>query len=80
MKKTIALVLTLVLIFALACPSSFAADKGSVYWLNFKPELDETAQQLAKMYTEETGVDVKVVKSSSLRRIRTESRSPFLPI
>ena len=39
MKKTIALVLTLVLIFALACPSAFAADKGSVYWLNFKPEL-----------------------------------------
>ena len=65
MKKTIALVLTLVLIFALACPSSFAADKGSVYWLNFKPELDETAQQLAKMYTEETGVDVKVVTAAS---------------
>ena len=65
MKKTIALVLTLVLIFALACPSAFAADKGSVYWLNFKPELDETAQQLAKMYTEETGVDVKVVTAAS---------------
>ena len=49
MKKTLAFVLTLVMIFALACPSAFAADKGSVYWLNFKPELDETAQELAKM-------------------------------
>ena len=65
MKKTLAFVLTLVLIFALACPSAFAADKGSVYWLNFKPELDETAQELAKMYTEETGVDVKVVTAAS---------------
>jgi raffinose/stachyose/melibiose transport system substrate-binding protein len=65
MKKTLAFVLTLVMIFALACPSAFAADKGSVYWLNFKPELDETAQQLAKMYTEETGVDVKVVTAAS---------------
>ncbi|MBQ5521841.1 MAG: extracellular solute-binding protein, partial [Oscillospiraceae bacterium] len=65
MKKTIALVLTLVLIFALACPSAFAADKGSVYWLNFKPELDEAAQALAAKYTEQTGVPVKVVTAAS---------------
>ena len=38
---------------------------GSVYWLNFKPELDDTAQQLASMYTEKTGVPVKVVTAAS---------------
>ena len=38
---------------------------GSVYWLNFKPELDETLQALAGKYTEETGVPVKVVTAAS---------------
>ena len=65
MKKILALALTLVMIFALACPSAFAAKDGSVYWLNFKPELDETAQALAAKYTEETGVEVKVVTAAS---------------
>ncbi len=41
------------------------ASKGSVYWLNFKPELDETAQELAKMYTDETGIPVKVTTAAA---------------
>ena len=39
--------------------------KGSVYYLNFKPEQDEQWQQLAKDYTKETGVDVTVVTAAS---------------
>lgn len=39
--------------------------KGSVYYLNFKPEQDEAWQNLAKKYTEETGVDVKVVTAAT---------------
>lgn len=39
--------------------------KGSVYYLNFKPEQDEAWQNLAKKYTEEKGVDVKVVTAAS---------------
>jgi len=39
--------------------------KGSVYWLNFKPESDEALQEIAKMYTDETGVPVKVVTAAS---------------
>ncbi len=39
--------------------------KGSVYWLNFKPEADEALQGIAKTYKEETGVDVKVVTAAS---------------
>ena len=41
------------------------AATGSVYYLNFKPEADAYWQELAKKYTEETGVDVKVVTSAS---------------
>lgn len=29
-------------------------ETGRVYWLNFKPELDETAQELAKTYKDKT--------------------------
>ena len=45
--------------------SSAAAAKGSVYYLNFKPEQDEDWQALAKKYTEETGVPVTVVTAAS---------------
>ncbi len=40
-------------------------EKGSVYYLNFKPEQDEAWQNLAKAYTEETGVEVTVVTAAS---------------
>ena len=39
--------------------------KGSVYYLNFKPEQDAQWQELAKLYTEETGVEVKVSTAAS---------------
>ena len=49
--------------------SSTAAEdggaKGSVYYLNFKPEQDEQWQALAASYTEQTGVDVQVVTAAS---------------
>ena len=41
------------------------ASKGKVYWLNFKPESDEVLQEVAKMYKEEKGIDVKVVTAAS---------------
>ena len=39
--------------------------KGSVYYLNFKPEADAAWQELAKTYTAQTGVEVKVVTAAS---------------
>lgn len=39
--------------------------KGRVYYLNFKPEADEYWQDLAKEYTEETDVPVKVITAAS---------------
>ncbi len=87
MKKTLAMLLALVMVFALcacgqaaapapAAPAAEApaaeapaeapaAEAGSVYWLNFKPESDEVLQNVAAMYTEETGVPVKVVTAAS---------------
>ncbi len=51
-------------LFAQAASEDSSA-KGSVYWLNFKPESDATLQELAKLYTEKTGVSVKVVTAAS---------------
>ena len=42
-----------------------ASGSGSVYYLNFKPEQDQQWQDLAKAYTEETGVPVTVVTAAS---------------
>lgn len=39
--------------------------KGSVYYLNFKPEQDQAWQELAKYYTQKTGVPVTVVTAAS---------------
>ena len=38
---------------------------GQVYYLNFKPEQDAQWQELAELYTQETGVPVKVVTAAS---------------
>ena len=79
MKKVFALLLSLTLCLGLlsACggktetpsaPSegdSAPAASGSVYYLNFKPEQDEAWQNLAKAYTEETGVPVTVLTAAS---------------
>ena len=64
MKKLFALLLACLMIagmFAGCAPK----EAGSVYWLNFKPESDETLQKIAAMYTEETGVEVKIVTAAS---------------
>ncbi len=39
--------------------------EGRVYWLNFKPESDQVLNDVAKMYTEKTGVPVKIVTAAS---------------
>ena len=58
--------------------------KGSVYYLNFKPEADEQWQELAEEYTKETGVPVEVVTAASnqyettLKSEMGKSKSPTL--
>ncbi len=70
MKRILALLLAALMVVSMAAcgekkEEEPKAEVGSVYWLNFKPELDETAQALAKTYTEKTGVEVKVVTAAS---------------
>lgn len=57
----LALVLTSVFAQGAAEGTATTEKKGSVYWLNFKPESDAVLQEVAKAYTAETGVEVKVV-------------------
>lgn len=47
------------------CDKASSDSKGSVYWLNFKPEADEALQGIAKTYEKENGVKVKVVTAAS---------------
>ncbi len=67
MKKIFALILAVVMVGCLfaGCAQDQTEGTGSVYWLNFKPESDAALQEIAQMYTEETGVEVKVVTAAS---------------
>ena len=73
MKKFLALILALVMALSLAACGEKKDDTktdgdtatGKVYYLNFKPEQDQAWQDLAKAYTEETGVPVTVLTAAS---------------
>ncbi len=66
MKKLFVMLLALIMVLGLlACSAPGEEAAGSVYWLNFKPESDEALKELAAMYTEETGVAVKIVTAAS---------------
>ena len=77
MKRKKVLALGLIAMMAAAtfagCGSSASGDGdsasngegGKVYYLNFKPEADEAWQDIAKQYTEETGVPVTVITAAS---------------
>ena len=68
---SVALCATMVAGLLAGCGSSSKSDKassdskGSVYWLNFKPEADEALQGIATTYEKENGVKVKVVTAAS---------------
>ena len=76
MKKFVAMLLALVMALSLvACGEKkgdantegdgASAATGKVCYLNFKPEQDQAWQDLAKAYTEETGVPVTVLTAAS---------------
>ena len=63
MKKLIAMLLAVIMIVGMF--AGCGKDEPSVYWLNFKPESDVALQEIAQMYKEKTGVEVKVVTAAS---------------
>lgn len=69
MKKALSILLVVLMavgaVFAQGAGEASTASKGSVYWLNFKPESDAVLQEVAAAYTAETGVPVKVVTAAS---------------
>lgn len=66
---SVALCLTMVASLFTGCGSKDDSkkddSKGSVYYLNFKPEQGDDWKALAEDYTKETGVEVKVVTAAS---------------
>ena len=71
MKKkllSLALVGALALTSLVGCGSNDGGkkeEKGSVYYLSFKPEQDAAWKALAKAYKDETGVEVQIVTAAS---------------
>ena len=59
-KRILSVLLAGVLAIGAFAGCTGKGDKGSVYYLNFKPEQNDAWQALAKEYEEETGVKVKV--------------------
>ncbi len=64
MKKTTALILSLICILTLftGCGET---NKADVYFLNFKPESAAAYKEIVQRYQEETGVNVKVVTAAA---------------
>lgn len=75
MKKVLATVLSMAMFAGLVAGCSSATNeqgqagtaggKGQVYYLNFKPEQNDQWQELAEVYTKETGIPVTVVTAAS---------------
>ena len=64
MKKFVSLMLALALVLSLASVAC-AEETGSIYYLNFKPEVAEAWETLAAAYTAETGVPMTVITAAS---------------
>ncbi len=65
MKKKLALLLTIIMAVGLLAGCGGKKSGGTVYYLNFKPEADGAWQKLAETYTQQTGVEVKVVTAAA---------------
>ena len=67
MKKSRIGIITMLLLLAvtLAGCGNSKKEEGSVYYLNFKPEVADVWEEIAQIYEEETGVKVKVITAAS---------------
>ncbi len=72
MKRITAVLLSVAVVLTLAAcgktdnkPDTNAPQAGTVYFLNFKPEVADIYKEIAAKYKQEKGVDVKVVTAAS---------------
>ena len=65
-RKVLSAILTAAMTATLlaGCGSEAGKNSGSVYMLNFKPEIDQQWKDLAKIYTDQTGVEVNVLTAA----------------
>lgn len=67
MKKSRMGIITVLLLLAFVlngCGNS-KKDEGSIYYLNFKPEVADVWEEIAETYTKETGVEVRIITAAS---------------
>ena len=64
-KKCLAILLSVAMTAGMLIGCAGGEKAGSVYYLNFKPEVAEVWDEIAKEYTELTGVEVKVSTAAS---------------
>lgn len=67
-KKFLCLGAILAVCLGLLSGCGKSKDSGSVYYLNFKPEVADIWQKIAETYTEETGVEVKILTAAGGQR------------
>ena len=62
---TMLLIIAMVATQVLSGCGSSEKEVGRVYYLNFKPEVADVWEEIAQIYTEETGVEVKIITAAS---------------
>lgn len=65
MKKYSKLFIAFFLCFIMLTGCNTSKEEAKVYYLNFKPEVADVWEEIAEIYTEETGVEVKVLTAPS---------------
>lgn len=64
-KKMLAILISALMMCGMLATAAAEGSTGSVYYLNFKPEQDAQWQDLAALYTAQTGVEVVVLTAAS---------------
>lgn len=63
--KKLSFLLVIMLVFSMFTTVGMGEEAGSIYFLNYKPEVTEAFEKIAKAYQEETGVATRVVTAAS---------------
>ena len=65
MKKYSKLFIVFFLCSIILTGCNTSKEEAKVYYLNFKPEVADVWEEIAELYTQETGVEVKILTAPS---------------